>query len=203
MLTFLFVTCRWDVSLKHNERTLSTIKKCAQLPSSKPLSERLGVKDVPLLNLELHDVVVDVLHLMLRVMDVLIRNLVYKMAELDLATRRQRGNREHMDHFVSVVRSQGIHVSMIEVSGFIIKFFCLGVSFSVWEARDCTGRVQKGIYDWTSLGGTDLLKLLHQLPPLFSTFLPTSIVHPVTQLWQVLHDKISVNNYAFNCGTWR
>lgn len=146
MLTFLFVTCRWDVSLKHNERTLSTIKKCAQLPSSKPLAERLGVKDVPLLNLELHDVVVDVLHLMLRVMDVLIRNLVYKMAELDLAAR-QRGNREHMDHFVSVVRSQGIHVSMIEVhvievSGFIIKFlfrcviFCLGSEGLYWTGPE-------------------------------------------------------------------
>ena len=94
--TFQFVTCRWDVLIKHhNKHTLISVKKCGQLFSSKPLSEQLGVKNLPLLNLELHDIVVDILHLMLRVMNVLIRNLVYKMVKLDLAVPPAEKQRAH------------------------------------------------------------------------------------------------------------
>ena len=71
-----------------------------------------------------------------------------------------------------------VHVIEVRESGFC--FFCLGVSVSAWEVRDCSGQVQKGIYDWTSLVETDLLKLLHLLPPLSSTFPPTSLVYPNT-----------------------
>ena len=92
----------------HELRTLSSLKRCAELPPAK----RLGCKHQPLLNIELHHIVVDILHLMLRITDILIRNLITKMAELDLATR-QKGSREHLDKFVSVVRSQGTFMCLM------------------------------------------------------------------------------------------
>ena len=62
----------------------------------------------------------------------------------------------------------------------------LGVSFRVWEeARDSAGRVQAGHLEWTSLGGTDKLKLLRNLPPHFASILPPSLDGKLFQLWQV------------------
>ena len=89
----------------HKPRTLNGLKESATLP----LSKRLGCKHQPLLNLELDHVVVDILHLMLRIVDILIRNLIAKMAEMDRATR-VAGNREHLNRFISAVRSQGTFV---------------------------------------------------------------------------------------------
>ena len=81
---------RWDMSLNdHQPRTLSGLKKSAKLP----LSKRLGCKHQSLLNIELDHVVVDILHLTVRIADILIRNLIAKMAEMDLATFVV-GNRE-------------------------------------------------------------------------------------------------------------
>ncbi len=78
-------------------RTLEGIKK-AQLPSSRPAKERCGVIRSPLLNIKLHHVVVDELHLLLRVSDVLIRNLILQMV---IQERRSAADRHHKNIWTS------------------------------------------------------------------------------------------------------
>ena len=121
-------------------RTLASLNRCGQLPASRQLSERLGSKYSPHFKLEPHHLVVDILQLMLWVMDVLLRNLIFKMAKHDLATRK-RGARDNIDSLVAAVRS-------------------IGVSFAIWQSRNSNGRVQQGSFECTALGGTDLLKVL-------------------------------------------
>lgn len=161
----------------HTLQSLASLKTCADLPPSKGPDKKLGSKHRPVLDVEPDDIVVDVLHLLLRVTDVLLRNLIFKMVELDLKTRR-KGAKENLDSLVSVIRSQGI-LSVVEQAILcIIYCILLGVSFAVWESRDTAGRVQKGQLEWTSLNGTEKLKLLRQLPAFFSTVLPETLVSP-------------------------
>ena len=63
------------------KRTLASLKKCASLPKSRPASQRLGVQHRPILSLEPESVLIDELHLLLRVGDVLIRNLVWEIVD--------------------------------------------------------------------------------------------------------------------------
>ena len=72
---------RWDMSIEESvftekkARSLSTLREKSQF-ANKPCHQHLGSIHPPLLNTELTEVVVDELHLLLRVMDVLIRNLI-------------------------------------------------------------------------------------------------------------------------------
>ena len=67
------------------------LKKCSEMPPSKPAKDRLGSQHAPLLKVDPDHVILDELHLLLRVTDILIRNLVFEMARLDLQDK-QRGN---------------------------------------------------------------------------------------------------------------
>ena len=68
---------RWDMSIEESvftekkARSLSTLREKSQF-ANKPCHQHLGNIHPPLLNIELTKVVVDELHLLLRVMDVLI-----------------------------------------------------------------------------------------------------------------------------------
>ena len=167
----------------HTLQSLASLKTCADLPASKGPDKKLGSKHRPVLDVEPDDIVVDVLHLLLRVTDVLLRNLIFKMVELDLKTRR-KGAKENLNSLVSVIRSQGI-LSVVEQAILCINCILLGVSFAVWESRDTAGRVQKGQLEWTSLNGTEKLKLLRQLPAFFSTVLPETLVSLTSDLWKI------------------
>ena len=68
-------------------RTLESIRKCADLSPSQPANKRLGVQNPPMLNVEPDHVVVDELHLLLRVADVLLTDLVSEMVLEDRRTR--------------------------------------------------------------------------------------------------------------------
>ena len=103
----------WDMSLSTDSYTLASLVTCgsdsytfaslvtcgSQAPS-KPTYERFGSKHPPLFNIEL-DHVVDVLHLMLRVTDVMLRNLIWKMVELDIHQRRNC-----TDNFVALISQE-------------------------------------------------------------------------------------------------
>ena len=91
------------------KRTLQTLRKCASLPKSRPANQRLGVQNAPILTLDPERVVIDELHLRLRIGDVLVRNLVWE-----------------------IVDSEGADLSLLESC---IRQQC-SVSFRVWEARD-------------------------------------------------------------------
>ena len=90
-------------------RTLQSIKTCCTQPASKR-DDRLGCINPPLLEVELDHVIVDELHLLLRITDRLISALVMRMAQLDHCSRvHQAGEEGHMKQLTEAVRSCGIH----------------------------------------------------------------------------------------------
>ena len=61
--------------------------------------------------------------------------------------------------------------------------FC-GVSFKVWRAKDENGYASNsGKSDWTALTGSELKKVLKQLQPKISTFIPSDISETVVEIW--------------------
>ena len=92
-------------------RTLQSLKDCCTKQS---INDRAGCVNPPLINIELCYVVADELHLLLRISDKLISNLVLQMAALDHAgrVRCQASATSHMDQLVAVIRSCGIHFSV-------------------------------------------------------------------------------------------
>ena len=117
---------------RHKKRTLESPK------------ERLGVKHQPLLNIQLDHVVLDELHLLLRVVDVLLRNLIYMMLKFD-QNDGARSSR-HLDALIESIRE-------------------CGISFKFWQSREA-GKP----YDWTSLMGTDKKRLLKVRPYIISQY---------------------------------
>ncbi|KAL5020500.1 hypothetical protein ScPMuIL_003392 [Solemya velum] len=84
-----------------------------------------GSKARPLINIEPHHIVIDELHLMLRVLDVLIRNLVDDANDLDSERQARKEKSDHLHCLVESIRS-------------------CGVSFNMWKSK--TGEL-----DWTSM----------------------------------------------------
>lgn len=74
---------RWNVSVDHDCRTATSMKECLE-------SSSFGVVHPPLLNFDLDQLIIDELHMMLRVSDVLLRNLIWAMVSFDDEERRRR-----------------------------------------------------------------------------------------------------------------
>ncbi|XP_028417141.1 uncharacterized protein LOC114541415 [Dendronephthya gigantea] len=150
----------------------------------------------PLLNIDLNHTIIDELHLLLRVTDVLLENLVNecvnwdKEDEMDIMKGDERG--VHLSNLVEVIRS-------------------CGVSFNVWEKRDVNGRTS-GQYEWTSLMGHDKKILLAELPEKMGLFLHPETSNLVAQIWrdfQVVYQQInkwepegSVTEYWIKAKNW-
>ena len=103
---------------------------------------------VPLLLIELDHVVLDELHLLLRVLDVLIEKLVFDALDWDRRENwdRRKGQQknEQLQTLQSTIRS-------------------CGVSFDIWEKTNADGK-GSGQYDFTSLLDSEKKKLLKELP---------------------------------------
>jgi hypothetical protein len=102
----------------------------------------------PLIKIELDHVILDELHLMLRVTDRMTDNLIREVMERDMKSdfNKKRGE------------EKGIYLKRL-----ISKINQLGITFNVWEKKNADGR-GSGRYDWTSLLGADKKKLLNGLP---------------------------------------
>lgn len=125
---------------------------------------RMGRLKDPLLYIDLDNWVPDELHLMLRITDVMTKNLIIAAACYDLKKGR---------------RSKDIlHGPM--VNRLIQAINSCGVSFSVRDS-------DKKVFNCTSLVGGDKLKLLKKLPPklLENKCQPRSIRKKVEKLWTV------------------
>lgn len=148
-------------------RSLETLKKCGTMPPSKPAKERLGSQHPPMLAIDPDHVVLDELHLLLRILDILIHNLILEMVRLDIENnQRARGSSgSYLERLVSTIRD-------------------CRISFSVWEKKDAD-RKPTGVYDWTSLTGADKKKLLSTLPEKLPEILPADIASTVVQIWKV------------------
>lgn len=67
----------------------------------------------------------------------------------------------------------------------LVKAICnCGISFNVWEKPDADGR-GSGIYDFTSLMGTDKKTLLQKLPSKLNDVITTTSSDTVIKLWEV------------------
>ncbi|CAB3978408.1 Hypothetical predicted protein [Paramuricea clavata] len=125
----------------------------------------------PLVNIPLCNVVLDELHLMLRVTDKLTKNLVINAVEMDrkanLNKRPMDRSNQNLDALIKTVQS-------------------CGVSFDVWEKVEEGGR--GGLYDFTSLMGSDKRLLLKELPSKLSSILPDSTSGTIVRLWQEFNE---------------
>ena len=146
------------------KRTLSTLRACSALSLSSPASKRLGSQRPPVLNIEPDNIVIDELHLLLRIGDVLIRNLIFELV--------QTGRRG----------STTISTLLTSLSSRARE---CGVTFHVWECRDPFGK-PSGKYDFTSLMGVDMKKIISLLPSHFNSLLRAEICDTTAQLWKVV-----------------
>ena len=147
-------------------RTLEFLRRASK-ESHK--DKRKGAIHPPLFNIELDHVILDELHLLLRVVGVLLRNLIYEVLRIDRSTKERSATiaQTHLSMLVDAVRS-------------------CGVSFKVWRAKDENGYASKsGKHDWTALTGSELKKVLKQLPPKIPAFIPTDISETVVEIWNV------------------
>lgn len=155
--------CRWDMTVPlcdwtvNESRSLEEIIAGAKLPKSSSPSARLGVKDSPLLLIPTSKIIPDELHILLRITDVLTRNVILHAVEQDIQARQS-------DHFLSTLEAC-VHEC--------------GITFKVWQKKDGSGK-----YEFTSLRGGDKKKLLSLLPDKFNRFLGDDY-SKVAKLWKV------------------
>ena len=122
---------RWDMSVEESvytekkARSLSTLQEKSHF-ANKACHQHLGSIHSPLLNIELTKVVVGELHLLLRVTDVLIRNLISLAASLDHEEQQHWGEASN-------------HTHQLELAVQSCK-----VTFTLWQHVDSDGRPQSG-----------------------------------------------------------
>lgn len=146
---------RWKVQKSYNffnsppiKRTLKEINKLCKEKPKKDNKYNYSCEHEPLINIELDHIIVDELHLMLRITDKVLSNLINHSLDWDMEVEldRVRGQEKgvHLKRTVEFIRS-------------------LGISFNVWEVKNADGTRSSGRYDWTSLMGDDKKKLLYGL----------------------------------------
>ncbi|XP_068739073.1 uncharacterized protein [Montipora capricornis] len=117
----------------------------------------------PLFKIPLDHVIVDELHLMLRVTDRLEEGLIYEMLDWDeednFGKQKSQWTSTHLDRAVTAIRS-------------------CGVGFSMRQNKE-------GKYVWTSLMGGDKKRLLRNLPDKCEDILKPDKKEAVTKLWKV------------------
>lgn len=128
-----------------------------------------GCVRLPLLDIPIDHVIVDELHLLMRIGDVLIRNLIE--------------NSVNQDQKSSISTKSKASLKRTELVNCIQN---CGVNFCIWETKvkDGRGDFLKNL-EWTSLTGSDFKKLLKFLPEQLanSTILDTSNKTKVIELW--------------------
>ncbi|XP_071106486.1 uncharacterized protein [Haliotis cracherodii] len=123
-----------------------------------------GVQHTPLLKIEVEDFILDELHLLLRITDLLEKNLIDEVKTRDEEERTtSREKPTHMDKLVEAIKS-------------------CGVSFSFWEEKE-TRKLK-----WTSLTGQEKRKLLAKLPYKLKGKLKPNTEEKVLSLWSLLYD---------------
>ncbi|XP_028516288.1 uncharacterized protein LOC114575505 [Exaiptasia diaphana] len=163
---------------EENARTLNKIKEDYK-------TRKLSCEHQPLLDIELDNIVIDELHLMLRVTDVLTKNLVTEAIEWDTKENlnkapSQRTN-THLDQLKEVINS-------------------CGVSFNVWEKKNGDGK-GSGIYDFTSLMGSDKKLLLESLPSKLKGIIKPTTSDTVIKLWKDFGELYGIINAKITSDT--
>ena len=149
-------------------RTLEEIKEFV----CKSKGENYCCVHEPLFNIPLDHIILDELHLMLRISDILIGNIVQDAMQWDEKDTWITGKKKvHLDKLIQAINS-------------------CGVSFSVWEKRNADGK-GSGTWEWTSLMGDDRKTLLKNLPSKLEPLIQQNTAKTVVELWKV--------NFEVNC----
>ena len=149
-------------------RSLSSLQTHCKF-ATQSCAKHKGCKHPPLLELELHKIVADELHLLLRITDVLLRNLIL---QVDMEQHKCRERRLPvtctMQQLEDAVRS-------------------CGVCFKIWQLREPTGKPIPGRYDFTAVPGGHKLKVLRGLPSKLHEVLPggVELTLKINALWKV------------------
>ena len=152
---------------------------------SKKNANHYGSIHEPLLNIDIDHIVIDELHLLMRVVDVLLRNLIEDSVRLDqknnLGKKISGIKNKNREELVELIQKCGVH-------------------FQIWEGRqkDGFGDSFKNL-EWTSLTGSDMKKLLQKLPDFLDTCTCINIqVRPkVASLWREFKDLYYIMNSSF------
>lgn len=139
----------------------------------------------PLLDIPLNHIVLDELHLLLRVTDVLTRNILNEMIEWD----DEDAHKQKISN--PPVIGQHLKKAINEIKA-------CGISFNVWEKKNADGK-GSGTYDWTSIMGSEKKKLLKQLPDRLPSFLRKETANTVQTIWKVstVQCKCNIQNQSF------
>ncbi len=98
----MYDTYRWNVSVDYDTRSLQSMKECLKG------KDHYGCQKTPLINIDPSHIILDELHLMLRVTDILIRNLVWAMIELDLKTHHMGSTPVHLNRLLETISGCGL-----------------------------------------------------------------------------------------------
>ena len=175
----IFFSLRGDMSKPDNyynsDPIRRTLKELHEFPM-KSKGENFCCVHKPLLNIPLDHIILDELHLMLRITDVLIGNVVEDAMQWDDKESFLTGKKKvHLEKLIQAINS-------------------CGVSFSVREKRNADGK-GSGTWEWTSLMGDDRKTLLKILPSKLQPLIQQETAKTVVELWKV-HVKI-INNIFF------
>lgn len=177
----VFKDNRWDMSFNQTYYNSTPLKRNLEEIRSMAgkKKDHFSCEWEPLLNIDLDHVVLDELHLLLRIMDVLIRDLILDAQEWDRREDRTKKRGEpkklHIEKLQSTIRS-------------------CGIIFDIWEKTNADGKTA-GEYDFTSLLGSDKKKLLHDLPDKLNA--NAEVIHPntcetIVKLWKSFKDLYDI-----------
>ena len=133
--------CRGDISLPWDfYLSQNIVRSVDEMKSSQSTSAKanFGSKKAPLLNIETDHYIPDELHLLLRVMDILMRNLIGDAASKDQFAKITGGATDNLALLVKEIQN-------------------CGVSFKTWCSKT-------GDLEYTSLTGADMKKVLKNFP---------------------------------------
>ena len=109
--------------------------------------------------------------------DKLTKNLVTEAISRD---KKENVNKAHRDQTTTHLNN-------------LVKAICsCGVSFGVWEKQNVDGR-GSGLFDFTSLMGTDKKLLLQKLPAKLNGIISPATSNTVIKIWQVFVKNIRCN----------
>ena len=140
---------RWDTTKPLDHFNAGDLKRTLQeIKDLHNTTKKFSCKNRPLLEIDLDHVILDELHLMMRITDRLTENLIREVMERD------------SKHDQNAVRGQekGVYLKRL-----VTSINGLGISFSIWEKNNADGK-GSAIYDWTSLVGSEQKKLMQLLP---------------------------------------
>ena len=189
---------RWDTSAPETKYTrpppegkLRTLTSLHQNCTFSRPDKHLGSKNPPLLQLEPSQYVLDELHLLLRVSDVLVRNLIHLADHMDQRSRLTEGRaRHHVSNLEREVQSCGVSFKITPVREdctYVQKITYKHTSYS--QVQNENGKAVTGLYEWTSLTRAQILLLLQHLPSKLPSLFPETPASGIGSLMTVRSKK--------------